>query len=128
MIIKFVNLTPHRIGFQFPDGTRIDFPSVGIARVDTIVGEPTTIDFNGREMIVTSPIMYGEVLGLPEPEEGTIYIVSQIVLTQPSVAGRCDVVAPATGPKDQAIRYADGPQKGLIDAVTRWLPPPVLVL
>ena len=123
-MIKFVNLTPHKIDYQFADRTRIEFPSEGVARVDTIVGEPTTIDYNGKEMIVTSPIMYGEVQGLPEPEEGVIYIVSQIVLTQPSVAGRTDVVAPATGPKDNAIRFTDGPQKGLIDAVTRWLPAP----
>lgn len=125
-MVRFVNLTPHRIDFQFPDGSRVEFPSEGIARVDTIIGESTSIVYDHREMPVTSPIIYGEVQGLPDPEDGVIYIVSQIVLTQPSVAGRKDIVAPATGPKDQAIRYCEGPQKGQIDAVTRWLPPPVI--
>ena len=120
-MITFVNLTPHKIAFQFADGTRVEFPSVGVSRVDTLESELKTIQFEGHEMPVAPPTKYGEVQGLPEPKENTMYIVSQVVLTQPSVVGRMDVVAPATGPKDGAIRYTDGPQKGMIDAVTRWI-------
>ncbi len=115
-VAHFVNLTPHIVRFQFPDGTRVEFPSEGLARVANIKGEPTSIEFGGKAMPVNSPTMYGEVEGLPEPQDGVIYIVSLIVVTQPSVAGRTDVVAPATGPTDGAIRV-----DGWIDAVTRWV-------
>jgi len=120
-MLTFVNLTPHKIDFQFADGTRVEFPSVGVARVDTLEPEMSSIEYDDRQMPVASSTKYGEVQGLPEPKRNTIYIVSQVVLTQPYVVGRTDVVAPATGPKDGAIRFMDGPQKGMIDAVTRWI-------
>lgn len=119
--MRFVNLTPHEIDFQFSDGSRVAFQSDGLARVDVIDGICKEIVHDGKKMPVCSPLKYGRVEGLPEPEENVIYIVSQIILTQPSVAGRADVVAPATGPKDGAIRYVDGPRKGQIEAVTRWV-------
>ncbi|PJE62781.1 hypothetical protein COU88_03100 [Candidatus Roizmanbacteria bacterium CG10_big_fil_rev_8_21_14_0_10_39_6] len=120
-VTRFVNLTPHTVVFQLQDGTRLEFKSEGSARVDNIQGVPTTFSFNGAEMTVNSPVKYGPVQGLPEPQDDVVYIVSLIALTQPGVAGRADVVAPATGPKDGAIRFADDARKGLIDAVTRWV-------
>lgn len=120
-VTRFVNLTPHTVKFQLDDGTRVEFPSEGLARVDNLYSEPTSVEFNGKTMIVNSPVKYGPVQGLPEPEEGVVYIVSLIALTQPGVAGREDVVAPATGPKDGAIRFTDEERKGQIDAVTRWV-------
>lgn len=41
-------------------------------------------------------MFYGEIENLPEPEEGTIYIVSAAAKEK----GRTDVVAPATGHPD----------------------------
>lgn len=118
---KFVNLTPHAIVFQFGDGSRESFPPAmpkgQEARVDVISGQSMQVEYNGKVMPVNAPLKYGEVQGLPAPEDGTIYIVSSMVLTQPSVVGRNDVVAPATGPKDAAIRNA----QNQIEAVTRWV-------
>ncbi|RME25645.1 MAG: hypothetical protein D6800_07370, partial [Candidatus Zixiibacteriota bacterium] len=53
----------------------------------------------------------GDVEGLPDPQDGTVYLVSSMVLS--AVRGRRDVVAPDTGPT--AIRD----ETGRITAVTR---------
>ena len=83
-IMKIVNLTPHTIVFN--DGR--SFPASGnIARVQA--------GFSTIENDVCSQT-FGEVQDLPEPEKGTYYIVSAMVLS--ALAGkRRDVVAPATG-------------------------------
>ncbi len=115
--MKFKNLTPHAVGFKTPDGKILSFPSEGVARVDVFPGVAREIEFDGQVMPVNPSVKYGAVIGLPEPNGETIFIVSLIVITQPSVAGRPDVVAPATGPKDGAVRDAGGQ----IVAVTRWV-------
>lgn len=81
----FVNLTPHAITLN--DG-RI-FPSVGVARVSNSF---TDFDANG-----VCDVTFGDVTGLPTPKEGTLYIVSALVLSAAKAAGRTDCVAPATG-------------------------------
>lgn len=116
--MKLVNLTPHAITLQIPDGSRVTLPSEGNARVDsdpapleTLPGVPVAV--------ATSPQIWGAITGLPEPVEGTLYVVSLLVISRPEVAHRRDLVAPGTGPKDGAIRVTDGPRKGQIEAVTR---------
>lgn len=80
----FVNLTPHTIVLN--DGR--EFLSEGIARVSASFTE--FVDDVCCQQ-------FGEVTGLPEPVEGTRYIVSALVLSAAKAAGRTDVVAPATG-------------------------------
>jgi hypothetical protein len=58
---------------------------------------------------------WGGAAGLLEPKEDTVYIVSGMV-RQAMGANRRDVVAPATGPMDGAIRD----NQGNIVAVTKW--------
>ena len=87
--INFVNCTPHAIVLN--DG-RVFEPSGSIARVEQKI---TPFDENG--IAVQS---FGEVTGLPAPQEGTIYIVSAMVLPRAQAEGRDDVVAPATGHRD----------------------------
>ena len=41
-----------------------------------------------------STVFYGKIENLPEPEEGTIYIVSAMVLAAAKEKGRTDVVHP----------------------------------
>lgn len=88
---RFINLTPHEItlndGRSFP-------PSGAIARVSTSY---TQFDEDG---VATAD--FGDVSGLPEPEEGVIYIVSALVA---QAAKRRDVVSPATG-HPEAVREA----------------------
>ena len=86
--MRFVNLTPHDIVLN--DG-RV-FPSEGTARVSST---HTAFDENG-----ICSVSFGEVEGLPAPEEDTIYIVSAMVAARAAAAGRTDVVSPATGHKE----------------------------
>ena len=71
MIIK--NYCPHSINILKNDIV-IEYPSLGIARCVSSSKYLKTID--GINIYKMS---YGEVIGLPKPEENTVYIVSKIV-------------------------------------------------
>ena len=81
----FKNFTPHAVALN--DGTV--FPSMGIARVSASFSTPDT---NG----ICSQI-FGDVTGLPEPQDNVFFIVSALVLSAAKESGRTDCVAPATG-------------------------------
>lgn len=84
--MNYVNLPPHNIVLN--NGAVIEKnPETPIARV---ASSHTEFDENG-----ICRVIYGEVENLPSPEEGTIFIVSAMVLSR--VPDRKDVVAPATG-------------------------------
>lgn len=83
--MNFKNFTPHTITLN--DGTT--FASEGLARVSSTF---SSFDANG-----VCEQQFGEVTGLPESENGTMFIVSAIVLTAAKSKGRNDCVAPATG-------------------------------
>lgn len=109
--MNWVNLTGHEITIEcaspeqggFP--TRITIqPSGMIARCEEILTGETV--FSG--LVEVSDL--GPVQGLPEPVEGTNYIVSGIVLGQ--CRGRKDVYAPDSGVT--AIK-----DKGRVICVTR---------
>ena len=84
--IKFINCTPHII--RLNDGTEYE-PSGNVARVSSYHS-----DFEYNQIC---RVVYGEVEGLPEPQENTIYIVSLLVL---NACDRTDIVAPATSHPD----------------------------
>jgi hypothetical protein len=114
--VKIVNLTPHEINIIMPNvwdmkgipnlqmnidhgtGTvTITIPASGIiARCRT---ERKTVS-NVDGIPVTSTI-FGEVEGLPEPKEGTIYIVSSLVAQ--ACKDRNDVFIP-----DDTVRDEEG--------------------
>ena len=84
-----------------------------VARVATVQTDAGALIFDGH----TFPVVhntYGEVEGLPDPEPGTIYLVSALVLSALEAQGiyRDDVFAPDTSPKG-AIRGPDGQIKGV---------------
>ena len=83
---KFINLTPHTINIT--NGAAYA-ASGQVARVGST---HTPFDENGLACIE-----WGEVTGLPEPQEGVIYIVSALVA---QAAKRSDVVSPASGHPD----------------------------
>ena len=62
---------------------------------------------------------WGAIEGLPEPQEGVIYIVSALVAQQ--AIGRADVFGLGTGPLDGAIRD----EKGHVVAVTSLVQAPL---
>lgn len=82
---KFVNCTPHAI--KLNDG-RVFNPSGSVARVSS-----SFTDFT--DDICT--VVYGDLIGVPDVADDTLYIVFAIVL---SASTRKDLVAPATGHKD----------------------------
>ena len=85
---KFINLTPHTITIN--NGTQYH-PSGKVARVENKFS---------NFCCGISKVFYGEIENLPEPEDGTYYIVSAMVLAAAKEKGRTDVVAPATGHPD----------------------------
>jgi hypothetical protein len=105
-----LNLTPHPITLQLPDGSRVTFaPSGTIARVSTTDADAGTVA--GVPVIRRT---WGAVTGLPT--DGTPCIVSSLVLGA-MPAGTQGVYAPDTGPT--AIRD----DKGHVVAVTRLVAP-----
>ena len=101
--VQFINCTPHEVVLN--DGTTFE-PSGVCPRISSGYTEP---DANG----VATPT-FGAVEGLPEPQEGTLYIVSGMVLS--ACKDRNDLVAPATS-HPKSVRFADGPHKGQVQSV-----------
>ena len=112
-LFNFINLTPHAISVRKENGSTFTVePSGIVARVAT--HEQKIGELDGVPLMKRS---FGEVENLPEVKEGTIYIVSSLVLPAAAAAGRTDVVAPDTGAT--AIRD----ENGHIVAVTRFVAP-----
>jgi hypothetical protein len=96
---KIVNLTPHEINLHRDGGmvTTIE-PSGTVARVEQVREDTTPLLF-GEVAIETTRSTFGEITGLPEPQDGVIYIVSGLVLAR---TNRADVFAPG-----DAVRHID---------------------
>jgi hypothetical protein len=105
--VKLVNLTPHEVTVFIDSSNTLKIPPSGqVARVQST--EELVGYVNGISVYKT---IYGEVQGLPEPQEDTIYIVSQVVLQALKEKGikRDDVLAPNTGPSQNgAVRDQQG--------------------
>lgn len=99
--MNIINLTPHVVTIINTDGTEIHFPASGqIARCAVNTVQTGYILYGERE-IPTYRTQYGEVVGLPDPVDSTIYIVSTPVAQ--NVPDRKDVLVPA-----ETIRDAEG--------------------
>ena len=132
---RVVNLTPHPIVVRLFDSVRgeefdLVFPPSGrVARVKAEswpLGYLAPTPMGGVALVVRSS--FGEIEGLPEPEEGTLFLVSALVAQAAAKAGRLDVLAPDTGP-DSAIRNEDGQIVAVRRFVTfaEWGEPPHLL-
>ena len=95
--MKFVNLTQHNLTIVFENGDDLVLPASGeVARVTFSTQQVDEIDGIPIFKTVYEP----EVVGLPEPEDGTIFVVSSLAA---QTVKRPDVLAP---PK--LIRDDDG--------------------
>ncbi len=89
--MTFVNVTPHAIVVRLADGSEQVFPPSGvIARCSS-----KNIPCSSIEGVPCSKTSFGEVEGLPPPQEGVVYIASLLVRER---SARSDVVSPDTGP------------------------------
>ncbi len=95
--MNIVNLTPHEVTVWGETAPTNRYPASGtVARVtmqDTPAGE-----IAGIPLVSKVP---GEVTGLPEPKEGTLYIVSTMV--QAALPSRTDLISP-----DDLVRDGEG--------------------
>lgn len=98
---NIINLTPHTVTIVNPDGSELSFPASGtIARCAVNTVQTGYILYSEQE-IPTYRTQYGEVIGLPDPQDGVIYITSTPVAQ--NVPDRKDVLVPA-----ECIRDAEG--------------------
>lgn len=94
---KYVNLTTHLINVHNKDGSVVDIPPSGDeARVSCeYVYEWEQSQQCGIDIF--TPV-YGEVTGVPDPREGTVYIVGNLVKARLQLRG--DVMSPGRFVKD----------------------------
>jgi hypothetical protein len=101
MGVELVNLTPHVINVQGVSGEVREIPPSGVvARVSE--SSEVVSEIEGIALFAS---VYGEVVGLPEPKEGSLFIVSALVKS--AVQGRSDVVSPGA-----LVRDANGQPVG----------------
>lgn len=99
--MELINLTPHALGIcDLQGNVFLSVPSTGNVRVNTSASPVGEVEIEGKVVSIVETT-YGTVEGLPEPKEGTIYIVSILVIAALKAANiiRNDVVAPDTGPQ-----------------------------
>jgi hypothetical protein len=122
--MKYRNFTPHEItiaGFM-------PLPSEGVARISETVevsdidggldSEATVGELEECPPVVLVTASRGPIFGLPEPEPGTMYIVSGMLLDAAKAAGRSDCCAPFTGVHE---KYGPVRESGRIIAVRALL-------
>lgn len=95
---EIVNLTPHTIHVYDAEGeTRIaTFPSAGVARVET---KHSLAGMSGELQIPQFVTVYGAVEGLPEPQEGIMFVVS--LLVRQALPDRMDLASPGELIRDE---------------------------
>lgn len=90
--MRLVNLTPHAIKIIGDDSMTVIPPDGTVARVSQRDLFDGFLEVGDR-MIPSYHTIFGEVTGLPDEVEGTIYIVSAMVAK--AIPGRRDLYSPA---------------------------------
>jgi len=99
---NLVNLTPHTLNILSANGGLVFKlePSGNVARV-SVFNDPM-LDLDDKSMFVNGVPLFaqsvGDVVGLPEPQEGTFYVVSTLVRN--AVPDRTDVFSPGDLKRD----------------------------
>ena len=83
---RFVNLTPHNVNIMRGTQGNLIVPPSGL--VSRVMKNLVKDKVNGVEVVSFN---YGEIKGLPTPQDGVIYIVSDMVA---QAAKRPDVMSP----------------------------------
>jgi len=87
--MELINLTPHPLVFVREQGEELLLAPAG---------EPVRVEEQSREVgrLAGLPVKvkkFGALMGLPEPREGTYYVVSALAAQAAWAAGRIDVLA-----------------------------------
>lgn len=103
--MKVVNLTPHTLNVCNAEGDPLaEFPPSGkTARIDVQYRQTGRLNLDETDVPVFEA-EYGDIEGLPAPEEGVVFVVSGMVKAQ---TDREDVFSPG-----ELIRDEDGNPKG----------------
>lgn len=102
--VKFVNLTDHPICIMTDNGGVTIKPSGVVARVKFRYYPASQVIHEG--VVINQALeTIANVSGLPDPQDGVIYLVSQIVARVEFCRRREDVMAPDTR---NSIRNASG--------------------
>jgi hypothetical protein len=110
--VKFVNLTYHPINLISDSGESIEIEAIGkVARVASL---QVLVDHIGGYPVYQSKL--GDVINLPEPEDGVVYITSMLVASK---VNRRDVVSPNTAPHS-VVRDESGNVIGVKGFQTFW--------
>ncbi len=104
----FVNLTPHAIHLVHENSETTIQPSGMVARCVETTTPLETID--GIDLVYCQ---YGDVEGLPDPLEGTIFIVSMLVRQR--LTNRKDIASPG-----ELIRDENGNIMGCRNLIVNW--------
>ena len=104
--------------YHFADGVRpvpilIVAPSGTVARCRAEEETLEAIEVEGVH-IPACGLKFGEIEGLPDPQEGVLYFVSALVATAGRAQGRTDLAVPA-----KCIRTPAGEVKGCTALATR---------
>ena len=103
--ITLVNKTPHPVTLVLEDGAKITLepvlPTPRVTSSSVKTANYVITDDNGVEHTITreTPV-FGEVVDLPEPQEGVLYIVSMLVAARAS--NRTDLVSPGRQLRNEA--------------------------
>lgn len=110
----YVNLTPHALNVRALDGSTITIApdERGAARVVYDRLPPEQAGIAGHEVQINVAGSPREIIGLPDPEPGVVYIVAKAV-ADAAPAARGDLMSPG-----RLIRDGDGNVVGC-DGLTR---------
>lgn len=104
--MRFINLTTHVIRIHRNGTQIIEFPPSGV--VARVSQAPSELVNELAGVPIGVPGAFGQVEGVPSPQEGVGLIVSGLLGARFENSGRRDIFVPATGPKDGVIRGNDG--------------------
>ena len=103
--VTLVNKTSHVLNLVTEDGAKISLepvlPTPRVSSSSVKTAAYTITDSNGiKHTVIREAPVFGEVVDLPEPQEGTIYVVSMLVAAR--AEGRIDLVFPGRQLRNEA--------------------------
>jgi hypothetical protein len=117
--MEIINLNKHAVDVLV-NGQKVSFPPSGqVATVQVKSIQDGEVSFDEINSIPLFRSEHGSIQGLPNPQDGVLYMVNVLVGTRGALEGRQDLIGPDSGPS--AVRYQDGPRKGQIEAVTQFV-------